>query len=58
MAFQKIMNKEGYASYTECTVGLEPKTEGPVVLDIYKELFDTRQLTNRISIGLILHSTI
>ena len=53
MIFQEKMNREGYAGYTESTVSVEPGTDGPVVLDIYKELYETGVLTNRVTIGII-----
>ena len=53
IAFQKKMNKDGYAGYTESTIGLDPGTEGPLCLEVYKDLFDAGQLTNRVTIGII-----
>lgn len=57
MEFQKILNKEGYTSYTESTLGpagneRESGPSGIRGIGIYKQLQKEGLLTNRVSIGL------
>ncbi len=56
LAFQQLLNQEGYTSYTESTLGpagnlRDSGAGGERGIAIYKQLLDEEQLTARVSIG-------